>query len=321
MKKIVLLIIISAIIACCTNKVAISEVQSSGDLLIYKGEPYSGLLFQNHRNGKPKFQCTILEGSKNGDYIEYYENGTIKCEGTFKNNLFYPKIIKIGSGLKDINGINYSSTIIGNQEWMSENLKTTHFSTGDTIFYAKTAKDWAIAYLEKRPAFCYVQDNESDPNNYGLLYNHYAIMDSRGLAPKGWKIPNKNEWQLLRDYTFNNGIDLTDKYAWTLFSNNFNAVILKSTQNWFFGGANLNGNNYSGFNATPTGNVKFGYWQNIAEKSYIREFNGQNHTAQWWINSKKPSCAYIFDNEDLDVSKEGDDGFGFAVRFLKIDKK
>jgi hypothetical protein len=167
------------------------EVFISGDLIIYDKKPYNGLLYENYENRNPKFKCNIVEGEINGEYIIYYENGTLKSEGTYKNNLFYPENIKVGKGLTDVDGINYPSIIIGNQEWMSENLKTSHFSNGDPVLYANTAKDWAIANLEKRPAFCYVEDDESDPNNYGKLYNYYAMIDPRGLAPQGWKIPNK----------------------------------------------------------------------------------------------------------------------------------
>lgn len=301
----------------CSNKEKKSdEVFISGDLIIYDKKPYNGLLYENYENGNPKFKCNIVEGEINGDYTEYYQNGTIKRDGYYKNNLFYPKIIKTGSGLKDIDSINYTSTIIGNQEWMSENLKTSRFSNGDLILYAKTAKDWAIAYLEKKPAFCYVEDDELDPNNYGKLYNYYAMIDSRGLAPKNWKIPNKKEWKILRDYTGNDLFSDLNQFL----SNDFNGDILKSTQNWFSVGYNNNGNNYTGFNATPNGWVKFDYWQNLDKKYYKRAFTEQNEESRWWINSKESLYVSInggngstlnINNEPIPYS------IGISVRCIK----
>ncbi|MFM7700496.1 MAG: fibrobacter succinogenes major paralogous domain-containing protein, partial [Bacteroidota bacterium] len=34
---------------------------------------------------------------------------------------------------------------------------------------------------------------------YGKLYNHYAVMDSRGLCPIGWHVPSDAEWTTLEN--------------------------------------------------------------------------------------------------------------------------
>jgi len=34
-------------------------------------------------------------------------------------------------------------------------------------------------------------------NTYGLLYNWYAVSDSRKICPEGWRVPDNNDWSEL----------------------------------------------------------------------------------------------------------------------------
>ena len=80
------------------------------------------------------------------------------------------------------------------QEWMSQNLDVDKFRNGDKIPEVKTNEDWIKAGEEKKPAWCYYNNDLSYGRKYGKLYNWYAVTDARGLAPVGWHIPNKDEW-------------------------------------------------------------------------------------------------------------------------------
>ena len=44
-----------------------------------------------------------------------------------------------GAGVTDIDGNNYPSVIIGNQEWLAENLRVSRYSNGDSIAYTPNA--------------------------------------------------------------------------------------------------------------------------------------------------------------------------------------
>lgn len=94
-------------------------------------------------------------------------------------------------------GAGYKSVIIGSQEWMAENLRTSTFRNGDPIPEAKTAKEWLAAYKSESPAWCYYQNDPKNGKKYGKLYNWYAVNDSRGLAPTGWHVATDDEWQTL----------------------------------------------------------------------------------------------------------------------------
>ncbi len=45
----------------------------------------------------------------------------------------YEPEISAGAGVTDLDGQVYGSVVIGNQEWMTENLRTTQYSNGDPI--------------------------------------------------------------------------------------------------------------------------------------------------------------------------------------------
>ncbi len=97
----------------------------------------------------------------------------------------------------DIDGNNYRTVKIGNQWWMAENLKVTHFQNGDGIPNVTGAIEWGNLTSS---AYC-VYDNESAyMESYGYLYNGYAVTDIRKIAPAGWHIPSDAEWHTLLDY-------------------------------------------------------------------------------------------------------------------------
>jgi uncharacterized protein (TIGR02145 family) len=89
---------------------------------------------------------------------------------------------------------------IGKQTWMQKNLEVVTFRNGDSIPQAKTDVDWVLAGVYRQPAWCYYTDASGKiDTRFGKLYNWYAVSDPRGLAPVGWHIPTKDEWEALSD--------------------------------------------------------------------------------------------------------------------------
>ena len=94
----------------------------------------------------------------------------------------------------DIDGNVYKTVKIGNQWWMAENIKVTRYSNGDQIQYVTSNSDWSSL------ASGAYSNYNNDPNQstvYGRLYNWRAANDGRRLAPDGWHLPSKAEWQAL----------------------------------------------------------------------------------------------------------------------------
>jgi uncharacterized protein (TIGR02145 family) len=83
-----------------------------------------------------------------------------------------------------------------NLVWMEQNLNVDHFRNGDLIPEAKSNEEWINADNEEKPAWCYKDNNPSDGEKNGKLYNWYAVSDPRGLAPKGWHIPSDKECKM-----------------------------------------------------------------------------------------------------------------------------
>jgi uncharacterized protein (TIGR02145 family) len=129
---------------------------------------------------------------------------------------------------------------IGSQTWMNRNLDVDRFRNGDPIPYAKNWEELKQYSKNAQPAYCYLNFDTANGKKYGKLYNFYAVMDKRGLAPAGWHVPSKAEWEQLINF-------LGGEYE--------AGVKMRSTKGWDikdkYGFAPGNGNNSSGLNLLP----------------------------------------------------------------------
>jgi len=102
-----------------------------------------------------------------------------------------------GDGVTDIDGNEYVTVIIGNQEWMAENLRVTRYNNGDDIPTGLSNEDWGDT---TEGAYAIYNNNNDMLEAYGKLYNWYAVDDSRGLCPEGWSVPSHDDWTQLEQY-------------------------------------------------------------------------------------------------------------------------
>ena len=97
-------------------------------------------------------------------------------------------VIEDGPPVTDFDGNVYRTVKIGNQTWMAENLKSTHYSDGTPIESFAYNGDTAMVRV------------------YGRLYRSSAAVkpaagsEVREAAPSGWHIPSVAEWQVLIEY-------------------------------------------------------------------------------------------------------------------------
>jgi uncharacterized protein (TIGR02145 family) len=86
------------------------------------------------------------------------------------------------------------SVKMGDQTWMAKNLDIGIFRNGDPIPEMKTNEEWTKACRDKKPAWCYFENNSEAGARHGKLYNGYAITDPRGLAPEGYRVATDADW-------------------------------------------------------------------------------------------------------------------------------
>jgi uncharacterized protein (TIGR02145 family) len=81
---------------------------------------------------------------------------------------------------------------IGTQIWTACNLDVSTYRDGTPIPEVQDPTAWKNLTTG---AWCYY--NNVDDNCYGKLYNWFAVTDPRGLAPAGYHIPSRTEWETL----------------------------------------------------------------------------------------------------------------------------
>ena len=155
--------------------------------LVNSDGTYVGSFQSNMKNGEGKM--TFKSGNV---YIGQWKDNEMNGEGKL---ILANKTIQQGIF---VNGEFQAPFIcptakIGNQVWMSKNLNVDRFRNGDVIQEAKTATEWKEAIEKKIPAWSYYNNDPTTASKYGKLYNLFAIMSKRGLAPEGWHIPSSDE--------------------------------------------------------------------------------------------------------------------------------
>jgi len=109
-------------------------------------------------------------------------------------NIYILLLLSLSFGtVTDIDGNVYETVVIGDQLWMAENLKATHYRNGDAL-----VDGFVHSMIEG--AYTNYDDDPSNSNIYGKLYNWYAVDDERGVCPEGFHVPSDDEWTILTDY-------------------------------------------------------------------------------------------------------------------------
>lgn len=225
------------------------------------------------------------------------------------------KMFPNAGNVTDTDGNVYQSVLIGNQVWTVQNLRTTKYNDGATIPIVTDGTTWTRLTT---PGYCFY-NNSTDTayqRKWGALYNWFTVNTGK-LAPNGWHIPAKAEWDTLINYLIANG------YNWDgTRTGNKIAKSLSAKTDWDDWLSNLSlgaivnqpgKNNSSGFTALPGGlrlpadgnfynqsRYASGYWWSATE--YNASFAGR--------------CGLQFDLEFIDSDSEYKQS-GFSVRLLR----
>ena len=182
---------------------------------------------------------------------------TIHCD---KKNATGPEPEPPPDPVTDIDGNVYQTVKIGDQIWMAENLKVTHYRNGQPILYVEGYLSWAH---EIDGAYCNYNNDEGNAAVYGCLYNWYAVNavnEYWSIAPEGWHVPTVEEWQTLIDY-------LGDSVA----GGKMKAIGTIEDSTGLWREPNTGATNKSGFTALPGGRRghEHGYFREIGEEAWF----------------------------------------------------
>lgn len=186
---------------------------------------------------------------------------------------------------------NNDTVVIGNDEWMTENLSVKKFNNGDPIPEAKSEADWLKAGQDKSPAWCYQNNDPANEKSYGILYNYYAVSDERGILPDGFHLATDVEWSNLVNAA--GGAEVA-------------ASRLKDPEYW--GGKNIGSS--LGFNARPGGVRIFdGGFSNMDRAVYFWTATEESALTQFYFRMQS-------DNDKVDRNY-GFVNYGMYLRCVK----
>jgi uncharacterized protein (TIGR02145 family) len=173
---------------------------------------------------------------------------------------------------------NYPTVLIGNQIWMAENLKATHYSDGSEIIVTESDSLWnELAYYDK--TCCYFNNLSLNGEIYGVLYSWVAAMNGQnssnekpsgiqGACPNSWHLPSDAEWEKLINYLGRNEVA-------------GGKIKEAGTAHWEL--QNIDATNETGFTALPGG-----YRDYHGRFLYVGKF------AIFWSSTQTSSIAYAY---------------------------
>ena len=87
-------------------------------------------------------------------------------------------------------GYDYETVQIGEQCWFAENLRAENYRNGDVIPAGLSDSEWVIYH---RGATTVYQNDAANLEQFGRLYNWFAVTHEGAMCPHGWHVPTDDE--------------------------------------------------------------------------------------------------------------------------------
>ena len=197
----------------------------------------------------------------------------------------------------------YDLVAIGEQCWFAENLRTETYSNDDVIPGDLSDSEWTsttsgavtvygegISYCSEYSPDINACDSTQALEEYGRLYNFYAVNDAGDLCPNGWHVPEVNEWLVMADHLGGESVA---------------ALHMKTDYGWVNEAV---GTNSSGFSGLPGG------YRNP-------EFQLGGYKGYFWTSTPNGSglgyYCLLGIGSNLSIGSDGYITTGYSVRCLK----
>lgn len=187
------------------------------------------------------------------------------------------KIITVSACPKQLSyqGFTYQTEEIGEQCWMVENLRVFSYRDGSAVSNLPLSADWAE---DKEGAYTCYYNEERYCDDYGALYNWYAVNNEKKLCPEGWNVPTHEQWVSLERTVCQ---DLGHQDCQEQFPQEFVSGWRGTDEGWNLRSADLEGSDKYGFKAL------FGGTRNSAGPFMLLGENGF-----WWVASDDEDAGY-----------------------------
>jgi uncharacterized protein (TIGR02145 family) len=206
----------------------------------------------------------------------------------------------------DIDGNVYETIQIGDQLWMAENLKVNHYNDGSEIPTGYSNSEWG--WLDMG-AYAVYDDDPSNADVYGNLYNWFAVDDDRGLCMDGWHVPSDEEFMELEMYL---GMSESEANSMGWRGTNEGSKLAGNSDLWNSGDLENDSEfGMSGFSAFPAGyrSSNSGTYYSMGSLGYFWSSSEANSNTAW-----RRLLYYNYSNVFRYTDSKQ---LGFSIRCLK----
>ncbi len=240
------------------------------------------------------------------DIISYQiksgNNVTVVNETPAENKTITAQIVTC----KDFDNNYYRVVKLGDQIWMAEDLRVTHYPNGIAIPNVTNDAAWGnLTDDNTSDAYCFYNNLPETDKEYGAIYTYAAAIgdnwendnfDKQGICPDGWHLPEDAEWDTLISYLGGAGVA-------------GGKMKEGGTIHWV---DNIGADNRSGFTALPGG----------GRMPSSGSFGSRGYNALWWSATEYPSpeprsyayFRFIYNtNSEIDRNDQ-EKSAGYSVR-------
>ncbi len=205
--------------------------------------------------------------------------------------------------IEDYDGNVYKVVVIGQQAWMAENLRTTHYADGSPIPLVEDAESWN-AMTANDKAYSWYNNDPDSTESYGAYYTWAAAMNGaassnanpsnvQGVCPDGWHLPSDvelNQLQVFLGMNPNDGNNVGFLGTRQRIGRKLKGIgVPLWEQNLSYSEINE-----SGFTALPVGlRTNTGDFLNVGKYTYFWTSSQHDNSAAWYRYLQRGHAAIL----------------------------